>query len=166
MSILNTIRFLEKTAFYKSYTSLPTEKVQIEHKNNKFVFYKPKIVKVQKYLTLAKIYHNDLVVLGKITISNIKMLFIYMDLCYYGIDKCGHLYKLGSTIDKLRITQSKNYSNYQNSNTYSYECTNNYYDDNIDNYDDYNDDNDDDNNDNNDDNDDDDNNDNYNTYDN
>ncbi|AST09545.1 hypothetical protein NY_014-144 [NY_014 poxvirus] len=105
MSILNTIRFLEKTSFYTK-RRLFKEKTYLTHKKWEFVFYEPKVSTIRRYLEIGGINHNDFVILGKATYNGVKMLFIYMNLAYYGVSKVGSIYKLGSTIDKLSLTKS------------------------------------------------------------
>ncbi|AOP31841.1 hypothetical protein BI079_gp151 [Volepox virus] len=115
-SILNTLRFLEKTSFYNCSDLISNEKIKIKHRGWSFVFYKPKNSTVVKYLSGGGIYHNDLVVLGKATINEVKMLLFYMDLSYYGVTSCGTTYKLGSSIDRLSLTRTTT----NNNNYYAY----------------------------------------------
>nr|WGO62745.1 hypothetical protein [Wadden Sea poxvirus] len=123
MSILNTLRFLECTSFHKSYLMLPKDKINIIHKGYSFTFYKPKESTVRKYLTNAGIYHNDLIILGKIITDNKKLLFCYMDLLYYGISNDGYRYKLGNSIDNISLSKYKQiYNNMETEyNNYKYE---------------------------------------------
>ncbi|AEN03725.1 hypothetical protein YKV136 [Yokapox virus] len=102
MSVLNIIRFLEKTSFYTK-KRIFKDKTFLDHKNWSFVFYQPKISTIRRYLELGYIDHNDFVILGKATFDGIKMLFLYMNLSYYGVTKSGNVYKLGTSIDKLSI---------------------------------------------------------------
>ncbi|ADZ30555.1 hypothetical protein CPXV_NOR1994_MAN_156 [Cowpox virus] len=126
-SILNTLRFLEKTSFYNCNDSITKEKIKIKHKGMSFVFYKPKHSTVVKYLSGGGIYHDDLVVLGKVTINDLKMMLFYMDLSYHGVTSSGAIYKLGSSIDRLSLNRTivtkvnNNYNNYYNYNNYNYD---------------------------------------------
>ncbi len=107
MSILNTLRFLETNAFYKSNLVLPKERIDVSHKGSLFSFYKPKLKTVRKYLESVNVYHNDLTVLGKVIMKHEKLLLVYMDLCYYGFSLSGYIFKLGRTIDSLSIGRGR-----------------------------------------------------------
>ncbi|AUL80310.1 hypothetical protein [Vaccinia virus] len=71
-----------------------------------FVFDKPKHSTVVKNLSRGGIYHDDLVVLGKVTINDLKMMLFYMDLSYHGVTSSGANYKLGSSIDRLSLNRT------------------------------------------------------------
>ncbi|ABI99114.1 hypothetical protein DpV84gp130 [Deerpox virus W-1170-84] len=140
MDILNMLKFLEKSSFYNFNLNIPKNKSCVDYKNNKFIFYKPKEKIIRKYLTNAGIYHNDIIIFGKIIINDNKLLFFYMDLFYYGINLFGDIYKLGREIDNLSLNKIKSKNSYYDDddsdvyyyNTYSYDDYDEY-----DNYDDY-----------------------------
>ncbi|QHG62680.1 hypothetical protein [Cetacean poxvirus 1] len=123
MTILSTLRYLDSIAYNNAYSILPKTKIIFEHHKILFTIYKPKEKTVQKYLSAACISHNDLTVIGKIIISDIKLLFIYMDLCYHGITSNGSIYKLGNKIDNLSLSHRKSYCDRQNiKSDYNYYC--------------------------------------------